>query len=58
MSNRSDYLKITTLINRAILLAEGKEEAAVLRYMLEQTRAEATTLAHPTTAPSGHRQIH
>ena len=45
MSNNDDpWFKISTLINRALLLTGEREEAAVLRYLLENAHQEAETL--------------
>ena len=45
MSNNDDpWFKVSTLINRALLLTGGREEGAVLRYLLENAHQEAETL--------------
>lgn len=45
MSNNDDpWFKVSTLINRALLLTGEREEGALLRYLLENARQEAETL--------------
>ncbi|WP_319568391.1 hypothetical protein [Cohaesibacter marisflavi] len=45
MTAKTDYRKITTLINRALLICDEKEDTAVLRYLLENARSEAQNLS-------------
>ena len=58
MTAKADYLKITTLLNRALLLCDGKEESAVLCYILEQARHEAQNLTDKIEVARGSQPLH
>ncbi len=45
MTAKTDYRKITTLINRALIICGENEDTAVLRYLLENARSEAQNLS-------------
>ena len=58
MPAKADYQKITTLINRALLICGEKEEAAVLRYLLENAKTEALNLETKIPAAMHGQRLH
>ncbi len=54
----ADYRKITTLINRALLICGEKEDTAVLRYLLENARTEAQNLSGQIQIEPASSKLH
>ena len=54
----ADYRKVTTFINRALLICSEKEDTAMLRYLLESARTEFLNLANEIEEKADKPRLH